>query len=212
MKASLYYFFFILLIFSSCLKDDDNKIVSAGIYDSDYIYHEFSPPLKVDLKLDTIKDDYFWNDSIDINQDGINELFISQRIHIPAESGSPTFDHFPYLRLITKSDLQIARKIDYYAVGHGQVNEIDWVDTLNYKTQINDNNDWTEGNDILSIWLVPPLGAPGTLPYGTWFNLTNEEKYVGIRMKIGKRYKYGWIKLNVISRDDIQFICYAIEK
>lgn len=212
MKASLYYFFFILLIFSSCLKDDDNKIVSAGIYDSDYIYHEFSPPLKVDLKLDTIKDDYFWNDSIDINQDGINELFISQRIHIPAESGSPTFDHFPYLRLITKSDLQIARKIDYYAVGHGQVNEIDWVDTLNYKTQINDNNDWTEGNDILSIWLVPPLGAPGTLPYGTWFNLTNEEKYVGIRMKIGKRYKYGWIKLNVISREDIQFICYAIEK
>jgi len=212
MKASLYYFLFILLIFSSCLKDDDNKIVSAGIYDSDYIYHEFSPPLKVDLKLDTIKDDYFWNDSIDINQDGIYELFISQRIHIPAESGSPTFDHFPYLRLITKSDLQIARKIDYYAVGHGQVNEIDWVDTLNYKTQINDNNDWTEGNDILSIWLVPPLGAPGTLPYGTWFNLTNEEKYVGIRMKIGKRYKYGWIKLNVISRDDIQFICYAIEK
>ena len=212
MKASLYYFLFILLIFSSCLKDDDNKIVSAGIYDSDYIYHEFSPPLKVDLKLDTIKDDYFWNDSIDINQDGIYELFISQRIHIPAESGSPTFDHFPYLRLITKSDLQIARKIDYYAVGHGQVNEIDWVDTLNYKTQINDNNDWTEGNDILSIWLVPPLGAPGTLPYGTWFNLTNEEKYVGIRMKIGKRYKYGWIKLNVISREDIQFICYAIEK
>ena len=209
MKSSLYYLLIILFIFSSCLKDDNEKIVSAGIYDSDFIYHEFSSPLKVDLKLDSITDNYFWNDSIDINQDGNYELFISHRIHLPPESESPSYEHYPYFSLTSKNGLQIALKIDYYSLGHGQVNEITFVDTLNYKMRIDNISDWSESS---RMWWVPPINAPGTLTNGTWYTLTNEEKFVGIRIKIGKRYKYGWIKLNVISKEDIQFICFAIEK
>jgi hypothetical protein len=59
------------------------------------------------------------------------------------------------------------------------------------------------------MWAIPPVG---TAPYGPWYNLTNEEKYIGIRMKIGSRFKYGWIKMNVISREDMQFLSYAMEK
>jgi hypothetical protein len=212
MRNFLHYLFIILLIFSSCSKDEIEKIVIAGIYDSDFIYHEFSPPLKVELKLDTIADNYFWNDSIDINQDGICELFISQRIHLPPESGSPSSEHFPYFRLTLKNGLQVAIKIEYYALGHGQVDEINWVDAVNYKTRINNNSDWSESNVTKSMWMVPPIGAPGTLPYGTWYNLANEDKYIGIRMEIGSRYKYGWIKVKVISREDMQFLSFALEK
>ncbi len=212
MKTLLYYFFIILLILSSCSKEDNGKIVTAGIYDIDFIYYEFSSPLKVKLKLDTLTDNYIGKDSIDINQDGIYELFISQRIHLPPESGSPSWEHFPYFRLTLKNGLQVAIKLEYYAVGHGQVNEINWVDTLNYKTRINNNSEWSESNITISMWIVPPVGAPGTLPFGTWYNLTNEEKYIGIRMKIGSRYKYGWIKVKVNLREDMQFVSFALEK
>jgi len=209
MKNLLYYLFIFLFIFSSCSKDDNEKIVTAGIYDTDFINNEFSPPLKVDLKLDTITDNYFWNDSIDINQDGIYELFISHRIHLPPESESPSYEHYPYFSLTSKNGLQVALKIDYYSLGHGQVREITFVDTLNYNMRIDNISDWSESS---RMWWVPPINAPGTLPYGTWYNLTNEEKYIGIKMKIDSRYKYGWIKVKVISREDIQFLSFALEK
>lgn len=212
MKSLLHYLFIILLIFSSCSKDDIGKIVTAGIYDSGFIYHEFSPPLKVKLILDPITDNYFWKDSIDINQDGSYDLIINQRIHLPAETGTPTWEHFPYLRLILKNSIQVATKIESYPVGMGQSNQSYWVDPLNYETLINSNLVWSESDGIRSMWAVPPKGTPGTAPSGAWYYLTNEEKYIGIKMKIGSRFKYGWIKVKVISPEDIQFLNYAIEK
>jgi len=212
MKTLLHYLFIILLIFSSCSKDDTGKIVTAGNYDSGFIYHEFSPPLKVKLILDPITDNYFWKDSIDINQDGSYDLIINQRIHLPAETGTPTWEHFPYLRLILKNGIQVATKIESYPVGMGQYNQVGWVAPLNYETLINNDLVWSESVITKSMWAVPPIGTSGSAPSGAWYYLTNEEKYIGIKMKIGSRFKYGWIKVKVISPEDIQFLNYAIEK
>ena len=212
MKTFLQSLFIILLIFSSCSKDDPGKIVTAGIYDSDFIYHEFSPPLKVKLILDPLTDNYFWKDSIDINQDGSFDLIINQRIHLPAETGTPTWEHFPYLRLILKNGIQVATKLEAYPVGMGTYNQSYWVDPLNYETFINSKLVWSESDGIRSMWAVPPKGTISTAPSGAWYYLTNEEKYIGIKMKIGSRFKYGWIKVKVISPEDIQFLNYAIEK
>jgi len=212
MKTLLHYLFIILLIFSSCSKDHTGKIVTAGIYDSGFTYHEFSPPLKVKLILDPITDNYFWKDSIDINQDGIYELYIIQRIHLPPESGTPSWEHYPYFMLTLRNSLQVATKSEAYPVGMGQYNHVDWVAPLNYETLINNDLDWSESDVTKSMWAVPPKGTISTAPSGAWYYLTNEEKYIGIKMKIGSRYKYGWIKVKVISPEDIQFLNYAIEK
>lgn len=209
MKTLILYFFVILLIFSSCSKDDTGKAVIAGIYDSDLFYSEFSPPLKVELSLDTLTGNYIGEDSIDINQDGNFDVFISHRIHLPPESGTPSYDHFPYFRLTLKNDLQVATKLQSYPVGHGQLDDVNWVDTLSYKTRVDTWSDWSESNETRTMRAIPPVS---TAPYGPWYNLTNEEKYIGIRMKIDSQFKYGWIKVKVISRDDMQFLSYALEK
>jgi hypothetical protein len=209
MKTLLYYLFIIILLFSSCLKEDSGKIVTAGIYDTDFIYYEFSPPLKIELTLDTLADNYLGSDSIDINLDEVYDIIISYRIHLPPESGTPSYEHFPYFRLTLKNSLQVATKVQSYPVGHGQTNDVNWVDTLNYKTLINNNSDWSESDITRTMWAMPPVN---TAPYGPWYNLTNEEKYIGIKMKIDSRCKYGWIKVKVISREDIQFLSFALEK
>ncbi len=209
MKTLFFYFFIILLIFSSCSKEDTGKIVIAGIYDSDLFYYEFSPPLEVELSLDTLTDNYIGEDSIDINQDGDFDVFVSHRIHLPPESGTPSYDHFPYFRLTLKNGVQVATKIQSYPVGHGQYDEVHWVDALNYETRIDVWPFWAENNVFQLMWAIPPVG---TSPYGPWYDLTNEEKYIGIRMKIDSQFKYGWIKVKVTSRDDMQFLSYALEK
>jgi hypothetical protein len=47
---------------------------------------------------------------------------------------------------------------------------------------------------------------------GRWYEVLNPEMYIGIRMKVHSDYKYGWIKVNATSRENIQFLSYAIEK
>lgn len=208
MKTHLFYYFIILLFLGSCLNEDTRQAVYAGIYDTGFIYHEFASPLKVELTFDTLTDNYLGNDSIDIDQDGIYELFISQRIHLPPETGTPSGEHFPYYRLGLKNGLQVATKMESYYTGHASYNEINWVDTLNYEARIDNRQDWSESNESRTMWTVIPVGSA---PNGPWYKLINEIKYIGIRVKIGSQYKYGWIKVNEISREDIQFLSFAIE-
>lgn len=209
MKTLLYISFIIMFIFSSCSKENTVKMVSAGIYDADFIYNEFSPPLKVDLKLDTITDNYIGIDSIDINMDGVSDIIISHRLHLPPESGTPSYEHFPYFRLSLKNGLQVVTKIQSYSVGHGSNSDVNWIDTLNYNTLINNNSDWSEDDVSIMMWARPPVGSA---PYGPWYNLTNEEMYIGIKMKIDSQCKYGWIRVKVISNEDISFLSFALEK
>ena len=210
MKTLLNYTLIFLLFLSSCKKEDTIQAVTAGIYDSSFTYHEFSPSIKVELTLDTSTDNYLGSDSIDINQDGAYDLIISQRIHIPPTSGIPSFEQFPYCRLILRNGLEVATKIEYYSVGHGQYDDVNWVDTLNYENRIENISDWSGSNVVCTMWAIPPV--PYGVSYGPWYFPTNEMKYIGIRMKIGSRYKYGWIKVNEISHEDMLFLGLALEK
>jgi hypothetical protein len=166
-------FLITLFIFSSCSKEDTGKIVLAGIYDSDLFYYEFSTPLKVVLSLDTLTDNYIGEDSIDLNIDGEYDIFISHRVHIPPESGTPSYEHYPYFKITLKNEVQVASKFQSYPVGHGQYDDVNWVDALNYETRIDVWTEWAEKNVFQLMWAIPPVG---TSPYGPWYDLTNEEK------------------------------------
>lgn len=199
----------LLTFFYSCEKEESREPAFAGIFDVSFIYHEFSPPLKVELLLDASTDNYTGKDSIDINRDGVFDLIVNHRVHLPPESGTPSYEHFPYFSLTLKNGVQLATKVESYPVGHGQMDEVYWVDALNYGTRIDLWSDWAEKNAFQLMWAIPPVGSA---PHGPWYDFTNEEKYIGFRMKIDSRYKYGWIKVKVISRDDMQFLSFAFEK
>jgi len=209
MRYISYCIFIVLLFLSSCSKEDPRKAVIAGIYDASFIYHEFTPPCKVELTLDPLTDNYLGNDSIDLNQDGVCDLFISQRIHIPPPSGIPSWEQFPYCRLILRNGLEVATKIESYPVGMGQYDQVNWVNALNDEVRIIDISEWSGSDVVCTMWAIPPISAAVT--YGPWYNPTNEIKYIGIKMKMDSRYKYGWIKVNEISRDNMQFLSYALE-
>lgn len=210
MKTFLCNILVFLLIFCSCKKEEPRKIVITGIYDDSFVFHEFSPPLKVELTLETLTDNYIGSDSIDINLDGVYDLVIRQRIHNPPPSGRASLEQFPYYRLTLKNGLEVATKTEYYSVGHGSYYNINWVDTLNYENRIDNISEWSDTNTTSPMWTIPPISASVT--FGCWYNLANAVKYIGIRMKVGSQYKLGWIKVNEISRENILFISYAIEK
>lgn len=206
MKRLLYYTLIFLLFLNSCKKEDERKAVTAGVYDPTFTYHEFSPPFKVNQKLDSLTKYSFGVDSIDINLDGNFDLIISQSFGI---STSETANLFPYCKLTLKNGLEVASKTENYNIGHGQTGAVDWVDTLKYNLRIDHLNNWSGTNTSRWMWVVPPTSFWGT--NGCWYNLTDTEMYIGIRMKIDGKYQYGWIKVNEISREEMLFLSYALE-
>jgi len=211
MKTSWYYFFIFLLFLYSCKKGDDREPVLAGIYDSSLTFHEFSPPFKVNLKLDTLNNFYVGNDSMDINLDGNFDLIIKQRMYLDIKKPNYyTYDTYPYCLLRFKNGLQFSTKIQHYPQGHGQFGTDVGIDTLNYNNRIDNISDWSGTVTNTAMWLDPSSSLVSSS--GVWFYLANTEKYIGLRMKINSHYKFGWIKVKQISRENITFISYALEK
>jgi len=210
MKRLLYYPLVFLLIFNSCKKEDDRKAVTAGIYDSTFTYHEFSPPLKVTLQEDTLNKYSFGADSVDINLDGNFDLLISQRITDKNVSRFDTENNYPFYSLQLKNGLEVATKRENYPQGQGFWNYVDWVDSLHYNTRIDNISEWSDTNTSRAMWLVAPTIFWGS--NGCWYDLTDTEMYIGIRMKIDSNYKFGWIKVNEISRENMFFLSFALEK
>jgi hypothetical protein len=211
MKASLFYIFILLLFFYSCKKEDSGIPVFSGIYDSSFTYHEFTPPLKVTLKLSSLNNFYTGADSLDINSDGSFDLIIKQRMYLDkTQPINLTDDNNPYCILMFKNGLEFSTRIEYIYRGHGDVGYKIGIDTLNFKSRIDNISDWSGDVTNAAMWLEPALDYYNSR--GNWYFLKNAEKYIGLRMKINSSYKYGWLKVNELSRENITFISYAIEK
>lgn len=211
MKTSLFYILILLLFFCSCKKEDSRVPVFSGIYDSTFKYHEFSPPLKVMLKFNSLNNFYIGADSLDINSDGNFDLIIKQRMYL--DKVQPIYltdDNNPYCLLMFKNGLEFSTKIEYIPRGQGDIGYKIGIDTLNYKNRIDNISEWSSDMTNAAMWLEPASNYYNSR--GNWYYLKNAEKYIGLRMKINSRYKFGWIKVNELSRENILFISYAIEK
>lgn len=84
-----------------------------------------------------------------------------------------------------------------------------WVDTLNFNYPIYNKMDWSVTSSFYTMWCITSSMYQGT--YGTWFYVKDEERFIGIRMKMQSEYKYGWIKINQKSRDNLEILSYAID-
>ena len=217
MKAILFYILIILLFSYSCKKEEYRKPVIAGIYDSTFDLHEFSPPLKVNLKLDTLNNFYVGADSIDINLDGKFDLIIKQRLYLDIKPPiNYTYYNYPFCSLKCKNGLECSEKFESYYQGQGSIGGATGIDALSYYNRIDNISNWsgiitdTLNTSIKAMWT--DTHSLYSITNGYWFYLTNTEKYIGIRMKINSQYKYGWIRVNEISRENISFISYAFEK
>lgn len=201
----------LLLFLNSCEKDNERNPVLAGVYDNTFIFNELSPVLALELKLDTLNQFYHGTDSLDINLDGKYDLIISRRILLDTVPAARiTIDNYPFCRLTLKNGLQVSTKKEHYPIGLGQTNEVNWIDTLQYKSRIDRLTEWSESDTYHFMWVVPPTIFWGS--NGCWYNLMNAERFIGIRMKINGRYHYGWIKLNQVSREEVSIVSYALEK
>jgi len=210
MKFQIYCPFLFLILLNSCLKDDDQNPIFAGVYDSNFIYHEYNPPLSVQLMLDSITNYYSGTDSIDINLDGNYDVIISQHLQIPNLTNSPTNQLYPYCRLTPKNRVEVAVNKQMYPAGFGTYETVNWIDSLYFKARIDEISGWAETSKFKYMWCIPPSSFVNY--NGFWYNVIDPELYIGIRMKIDSDYKYGWIKVDATSRENMRFMSYAIEK
>ena len=213
MKLNLFSLLVILSYIWSCKKEDNKKAVSAGMYDSTFNYHKFNPALHVNLTFDSILNTKNGSYSMDIDLDGKIDLVIQQQILLDKITQNYlTNANYPYCRIILKNGLEVATKTETYPIGLGQTSSVDWVDTIQYKTRIDPISSWTETDSRVWWWMWVAPYTPFWGTHGCWYNLNNTEKYIGIGMKVGSRYKYGWMKVIENSLENMQFISYAIEK
>ena len=210
MKKYILLILSLLLILSSCREEKPQNPVMAGEYSTDFIFYQFYTPLTVELKYDSTTNYYSGTDSIDVNLDGNYDLIIKQHLQIPHLSDTPTNQLFPYCKLTPKNGLELAVNIQAYPAGFGTYKTVEWVDSINFQERIDEISDWSESSKSRYMW----SNAPDSFVFynGFWYEVTNSEMYIGLRMKINSDYKYGWIKVKVISREDMRFLSYALEK
>jgi hypothetical protein len=200
----------LLQILGSCRKDEPQNPILAGEFDTNFIFYQFATPLIVELKYDSATNYYSGTDSIDVNLDGNYDLIINQHLQIPHLTDHPTNKLFPYYKLTPKNSLEIALNIQAYPAGSGTYKTVGWIASLNQKDRIDNIANWSESTRFHYLWCNPP---DIFVSYnGFWYDVTNPEMYIGMRMKIDSVYKYGWIKVDALSRENMAFLSYAIEK
>jgi hypothetical protein len=211
MKRNIYLILVSLVILTSCKKEELRTNVFAGIYDTNFIYNEFNPAFQLKLKFDSILNIKYGIDSIDLNLDGDYDLFISQRFLLDTSATDYKKEkYYPYSKLTTRNGLQIAFRYDSFPMGFGTVGSAAWVYCAPFNTMINGIKYWSETEKDCYMWAIPYSGYVGS--YGEWYNITNSEMYITFKMKMGKKIKFGWIKVNQVSRENMTFMSYAIEK
>lgn len=200
-----------LLTLHSCKKDKEEIPVIAGDLNLEMVHWEFNPALKIQLQIDPANNMKYGKDSIDINQDGNYDLFFYLKLFIDRKE-TDRLDYGTYYgKLVAKNGLEISTKTETYYIGLGQTNDISWVDTLKYEDKVSSRNNWSDPiNTVYNfMWVLP---ARPTMSNGCWFDIFDDERYIGIRMKINSEYKYGWLKVNQDSDRNIEIQSYAIEK
>ncbi|WP_321342807.1 hypothetical protein [uncultured Draconibacterium sp.] len=211
MKHTTTFALFILIVsyLVSCNTDDATPL-TAGEHDSAMIYREFAPPLR--LQFDSTQTYRYGADTIDINLDDVYDIVIAQRLPVNLTANDNyTNDNYPYTRLVLNNGVEVATKIHNVPMPHDDSHVETWVDTLQINTPIDKNMDWMATNYFVNMWVVAPSNSfQGTT--GTWYNITNEERFVGIRIKMSSGYKYGWLKIRQNTRDNIEIVSSAIEK
>lgn len=181
----------------SCEKDE-NK-VSAGKFDSSFIYQEFSPALELkvvrngELKVESD------SDSIDIDFDNTYDLYFT--LHEPEG-----LFHYFQLQILNEFELAICKEI--YFLGHGQSATAIFIDTLTLSDRIDKITDWSgkQTNKIFYMWQANPGGGM-TPSYGSWFYV-NEFKYIGL----SKSGKYGWLEVDAQDPHDVKILRCAFQK
>ena len=215
-------FFSILLIgfaLLSCKKDEEDNPplppqdpVMAGEFDDGFNHREFDPPLQLELELNATTGYHVGSDSIDMDSDGEFDLIFFQMIQLgdSINTDSTTSNDFPQLVLRARHNIEIATREEIVAIGLGQSASIFWADTLHPGERIDTIEDWSDPGSREFMWAVPPSTFPQS--NGCWYNLENTTRYVGIREEYGQGYRYGWVEINHISREDVRITACAIEE
>lgn len=199
--------FFLML--HSCKDENLGVPVKAGVAEG-LNHYVIDPPLVIKLMEDSVNNIQYGTDSIDINQDGYFDFFIWQRTVLNEDLPIGSMLLYPYALVLLRNGLGIAIRKETYYIGLGQTSQIDWVDTLAVNSRIDLISGWSDDNAEVYMWMMPPTIFWGS--NGCWFNLFDEVRYIGIRMKGKNDYKYGWIKLRQRSSGNFEIQEYAMEK
>jgi hypothetical protein len=210
-KLTTYAVVFMLLLYS-CREEDSQNLVTVGDIGSNMNYVEINPPFTLELKFDSVKKQFTGSNSIDLDLDGSVDLIVSQRISLDSTIKYYNYDNFPYCWLTLKNGLEVATHKERYIIGHGDFDEVNWVDTLNVGDRVDKCPQWSDISVkiIWTMWAIAPI--PYAVSHGCWYHLSTPEKYIGIRIKVGSGYRQGWIKVHQTSCDKMSIVSYAIEK
>lgn len=211
MKTKLKYLLVIVALVNSCKIEDYRSVVLAGEYNLNMHYQEYVPPLQVEFKADSLINNLYGKDSIDIDLDGKIDIVINHIIHTGDTINKHIFNrnNFPRYSLTLKNGLELANKRELYGVGKGAYNEIYWADTIHYRCKIDNLDQWSEPSITNLLWAVPPSGYTGT--GGCWYKLTNSEMYIAIRRNENSKYKFGWIKIYQATHKKMYIMSSALE-
>ncbi|MDP3441679.1 MAG: hypothetical protein Q8T08_02365 [Ignavibacteria bacterium] len=202
--------------FVGCKEDTNNEIkpvqtiVIAGQYDSTFIYHEFVPPLEMNVVWDSIRLYGSAVDSIDLDAIGSFELFFDLAIlnydSIHLLNGLSQI--FPHFRMKSRNGIYLTMERETYGVGLGQTAFADYVKMFSIGDSITIQNLWFyDEARSLPLWQTNHDGGL-TPPFGDWYNI-HDTRFIGILLKYNQ---IGWIKIDATINDNPKIVSFAYQK
>lgn len=208
-KVTLLFSIVLFQVFYSCNKEESVKKVFAGIYDSDFIYREFSPPLEIPVVWD--EQNLYGSGSInlDFGSDSSNDYFIKlnvlnmDSIHL-IQGNFP--NPFPGCYIENAEGVESAVYTEITHQGHGSTITSTWADTIKYGSWIGTNLRWSGSKSTVPMWGENPHQY--TLPsFGSWYYVRSV-RYLGLKY----HGKYGWLEVDATEPYHPVFLKFAIQK
>ena len=200
---------FCLLSLLSCKKDtplspEIPAHIKAGNEDN-MVYTEYGQPIAlIYTSHDSTVYSKFGNDSIDVDLDGVYDFILNSKSPYQMEYNVP--QSF-YYSLQPVSNIELAYTEEILVTKYGNFKDY-WVNGYNHNDHIS-KEDQVWRNTTTYFWEFNPMLPSASK--GPWFDGSHGTRYVGIRKKVNHQYKYGWVKINHVSRDEIYFVGYALE-
>ena len=185
--------------------------IYAGIYDTSFVYREFTSPITLNLIWEPSMLVGNAEDSFMINT-GTDSIFIKFRLRITnpdSASAISNLDTFliSFLAMAREDSLDVYSIEKKYYVGLGSYTTFTFAQALNLADVIRSNGQWETGLKRINLWEMPTdVGTVCNYQGGPWMGVSIA--YLGIKYK----NHLGWIKIDKSSFMAPKGISYAIKK
>ncbi len=179
-------FIFVLFMFWGTYANA--QYIIAGQHSVNDYYYKFTPDsIVINIPAYSNLHPHYY--SLDVNNDGINDF---QFVLLPPGTALGANLDYCTIRGLNNNNVALGNYDSCFNYGNGYRNRYGMAYTFHYQDTINSNANW---DSLVYLSYYAQGGLPDSQYYDCGSPDWPDTAYIGLRVKKGTTYEYGWIKI-----------------